>query len=155
MIWPGLCVHSIVTQNLVAKFHEVFMNENDQSTPPEIPAIDPSVDEFLWPTAEPTPSKPLSWWLRKLFACNPFYLVSAALLLYSCHLISIDAPFLSGESARLLFNFSSVQFYELMLVGTALFLARRAIWYDSTLLVDTGKPAGFCAFHPHQPGRLY
>ncbi len=121
------------------------MNESDQSALPPMSAIDSSADEFPWPSAA-EPSKPLSWWLRKLFACNPFYLVSAALLLYSCHLISIDAPFLSGESARLVFNFSSVQFYELMLIGTALFLARRALWYDSTLLVGLENLLVFVPF---------
>jgi len=106
------------------------MNENDQPViPPVIPADpDPgSLRQYPGP-------KPLSWWLQKLFVCNPFYLVSAALLLYGCYRVSIDAPMFNLETARLLFNFGSVQAYEALLVVTAIFLSRRAIWYDATLL---------------------
>src|SRR5262249_41978689 len=46
--------------------------------------------------------------------------------------VSID---FHAETAQLAFNFSSLQVYELLLVGTAIFLASRRIWYDSTLLV--------------------
>jgi len=73
--------------------------------------------------------------LQRFFACNPFYSVSAALLLYSFYLISADKSFLPTEVAQLSFNFGSVQLYEILVVATAIFLARRAIWYDSTLLV--------------------
>lgn len=73
--------------------------------------------------------------LRPFLACNPLYLMSAALLLYSFYLVSADASFLSGEAAKLGFNLGSLQVYEALLVCTAIFLARRAIWYDSTLLV--------------------
>src|SRR5271157_1446261 len=105
------------------------MNENDQTNTP--PPIAPNPEPV--PPALPKP-RPLSCWLRKFFACNPFYLVSAALLLYGCYRVSIDAPILSLESARLIFNFSSVQIYEVLLVLVAIFLARRCLWYDSTLL---------------------
>ena len=82
------------------------MNENNQASVPP-----------------PSPSPPpFSWWLRKLFASNPFYPASAALLLFGCYRISLDAPLLSGESDRLLFNFSSVQTYEVLLVLVAMFL---------------------------------
>jgi hypothetical protein len=73
--------------------------------------------------------------LRLFLACNPFYLVSAALLLYSFYLISADRSFLPTEVGQLSFNLGSVQLYEILVVATAIFLARRAIWYDSTLLV--------------------
>jgi hypothetical protein len=66
---------------------------------------------------------------------NPFYLVSAALLLYGFYLISVDPKFLQGEISQLGFNFTALQFYQVLLVITALFLVRRNIWYDSTLLV--------------------
>lgn len=72
--------------------------------------------------------------LRQFFACNPFYLISAALLLYSFYLVSSDRSFLPAEAGQLSFNLSSLQFYEILVVTTAIFLARRAIWYDSTLL---------------------
>src|ERR1051325_9760066 len=103
------------------------MNEQEQPNPP--PIIPAS------PLPLPQPQRNFSWWLRKLFACNPFYLASAALLLFGCYRISLDATFLARESAQLIFNFSSLQLYEVLIVLTAIFLARRSIWYDSTLLV--------------------
>lgn len=78
----------------------------------------------------------LRWnWLKRLLACNPFYLVSAALLLFGMSRMSAAPGFLGTELAQLTFNFSSLQLYELLLVGTAILLARRAVWYDSTLLL--------------------
>ena len=74
-------------------------------------------------------------WLKRLLASNPFYLVSAALLLFGMYRVSMDPSFLRTETAQLVFNFSSLQSYELLLVFTAVFLARRCIWYDATLLV--------------------
>src|SRR5207245_2680859 len=49
--------------------------------------------------------------------------------------VSADPRFLPGEIGQLIFTFSSLQFYEVLVVITAIFLARRWIWYDSTLLV--------------------
>src|ERR1019366_6505194 len=97
------------------------MNENDQTNVP--PTIAASPD----PVPPPLPPKPrpLAWWLRKFFACNPFYLVSAA---------------------RMLFNFTSVQAYEILLVLTAIFLSRRSLWYDSTLLVGLENLLVFVPF---------
>lgn len=118
------------------------MSDNDQTNVP--PPIAPSPD-FVLPPSLPKP-RPLSWWLRKFFACNPFYLVSAALLLYGCYRVSIDEPFVSHETARLLFSFSSVQIYELLLVFVAIFLARRCLWYDSTLLVGLENLLVFVPF---------
>src|SRR5882724_1830624 len=118
------------------------MEENDQANVPPLIIASP---EPIPPLALPKP-KPLSWWLRKLFACNPFYLVSAALLLFGCYRVSIDAPLFDVESARLVFNFTSVQFYEILLVLTAIFLARRSIWYDSTLLVGLENLLVFVPF---------
>jgi hypothetical protein len=118
------------------------MNENDQTnTPPPIAA---SLEPV--PSTAPTYPKPFSWWVQKLFACNPFYLVSAALLLYGCYRVSVDAPLFNVETARLLFNFISVQVYEVLLVFTAVFLARRCIWYDSTLLVGLENLLVFVPF---------
>ncbi len=74
-------------------------------------------------------------WLKRLFACNPFYLVSAALLLYGMYRVSMETGFLRTEVAKLTFNFSSLQLYELLLVGVAIMLAGRAIWYDAKLLL--------------------
>jgi len=86
-------------------------------------------------TAPEPPKRTFSYWARRLLACNPFYLVSAALLLYGCYRISTEPEVLRQDSLHLFFNFGSIQFYELLLVITAIFLARRRIWYDSTLLV--------------------
>ena len=82
------------------------------------------------------PSRPLAYWLKKFLACNPFYLVSAALLLYGFYLVSSDANFPGREVSQLGFNFGSLQFYEVLLVATAIFLGRRRIWYDSMLLTS-------------------
>ena len=123
------------------------MNEHDASSPPPIIATCPRPAVPLGPPKpEPELPKPFSWWLRKLFACNPFYLVSAALLLFGCYRVSIETPFLNLESARLLFNFTSVQLYEVLLVVTAIFLARRRLWYDSTLLVGLENLLVFVPF---------
>jgi len=120
------------------------MNENDQTSVP--PPIAPNPEPVPPPLpALPNP-RPISWWLRKFLACNPFYLVSAALLLYGCYRVSIDAPFFNGETARLLFNFTSVQVYEVLLVLVGIFLARRSLWYDSTLLVGLENLLVFVPF---------
>ena len=71
---------------------------------------------------------------RTLVRCNPFYLFSALLLLYGVYRASIDPAFLSTEARQVIFNFSSIEIYGLMLVGTVTFLARRRIFYDATLL---------------------
>ncbi len=104
--------------------------ESDSENRPETPPV------LIIPVPpERRPNRPISWWIKKFFACNPFYLVSAALLLYGVYLVSFDTNFLGKEVAQLAFNFSSLQLYEILLVGTAIFLARRHIWYDSVLLV--------------------
>jgi hypothetical protein len=74
-------------------------------------------------------------WLHRLLVCNPCFLASAALLLYGMYRISVDASFLATEVSQLTFNFTALQCYELLLVGTAMLLAGRKIWYDASLLV--------------------
>lgn len=105
------------------------MNEPDESA---------NVPPVITPAPEPvdrSSSKDFSYWARRLLACNPFYLLSAALLLFGLSRVSVDHGFLDRELTRLAFNLTSLQCYELLLVGTVIFLARRHIWYDSTLLV--------------------
>jgi len=106
------------------------MNEADEPHAPEVPPILPTQTKLHAPSPPPG-----DHWLKRLLACNPFYLVSVALLLYGCYRISLEPGIFAKESAHLIFNFSSLQIYELLLVGTAIFLARRRVWYDSTLLV--------------------
>jgi hypothetical protein len=83
------------------------------------------------------PPLPTDWayWARRLLVCNPFFLCSAALLLFAINRLYNDPGFLANETQKLLFNFSALQIYEVLLIGTALVLARRKIWYDSALLV--------------------
>ncbi|MDB6059319.1 MAG: hypothetical protein JWO95_3163, partial [Verrucomicrobiales bacterium] len=73
--------------------------------------------------------------VRYLLAGNPFFVLSAVLLLYAMRRLSFDSRLFSTEVSQLIFNFSSFQVYEIVLIGTAILLARRRIWYDSTLLV--------------------
>jgi hypothetical protein len=56
------------------------------------------------------------------------------LLLFGINGLSTDPTFLAAEEANLFFNFSALEFYEIMLVGVALLLAHRRIHYDATLL---------------------
>jgi hypothetical protein len=81
------------------------------------------------------PARPASHWFKRVLACNPFYLVSAALLLFGFYRVSVDPGFLKTEVSQLIFNYSSLQLYELLLAVTAILLAWRRVWYDSTLLV--------------------
>jgi len=74
-------------------------------------------------------------WLRRFFAANPFYLASVLMLLYGIYRVSADTGFLRLEVQQLVFNFTALQVYEVAIVGLAIFLARRLVWYDSTLLV--------------------
>jgi hypothetical protein len=104
------------------------------------PLKPPLIPQTLAASDAPTPNVGLPQWaikclVKRFLACNPFYLVSAALLLYGFYRVSVDANFLRGELAQLWFNFGSLQCYEILLVLTAVLLARRRIWYDSTLLV--------------------
>src|ERR1043165_418395 len=64
-------------------------------------------------------------WVRRIFAGNPFYFCSAAFLLYAVYRLSIDPRMFLDELTQLLFNFGSLQFYEILLVITAIFLVRR------------------------------
>ncbi len=90
--------------------------------------------------------KPASYWIKRLLICNPFYLLSAALLLFGMYRVSVDRNLFTEEISQLAFNLTSLEFYEALLVGTALFLAVRKIWYDSTLLVALENALIFVPF---------
>lgn len=108
------------------------MSDENQSAAagPEIP---PSLATIA--QAPAYTRRPMWHRLKRLLACNPFYLLSAALLLYGMYRVSLDTNFIPTELGQLVFNFTSLQCYELLLVITAIVLARRSIWYDATLLV--------------------
>src|SRR5579859_4448160 len=84
------------------------MNENSdvQTNPDPIPSS----------RAMAVSGPPAAHWLKSFLACNPFYLVSAALLLYGFYLVSVDPGFLQREISQLFFNFTALQFYEILLV---------------------------------------
>jgi hypothetical protein len=111
---------------------EAAMNEYNDPANPQNPIQPPPAEEVWQRDLAP---KPRHGWLKKLLACNPFYLVSVALLLYGCYRVSLEPAIFNRETTHLIFNFASLQFYEGLLVGTAIFLSARRIWYDSTLLV--------------------
>lgn len=67
-------------------------------------------------------------------AGNPFYLASAGLLLYGINQLTTDSKLVGAEFPMLRFNFCALFLYEIMLVGTAIMLIRRRIWYDALLL---------------------
>lgn len=76
-----------------------------------------------------------AYWARRLLVCNPFFLCSAALLLFGVNRLSIDPNFFTADESNLFFNYTALQLYGFLVVGTAIILARRKIWYDSALLV--------------------
>src|SRR5262245_33696566 len=108
------------------------MNDAQSTNGPQIPSpISP--EEFL--VASPPSRRWTVWdWLRRLLGYNPFFLISAGLLLYGIYRVSVDPNFLSRDTSQLIFNYSSLQVYESMLVAVAILLARRFLWYDATLL---------------------
>lgn len=77
----------------------------------------------------------LGRWMRRLLVCNPFYLLSPALLLYGLYRVSVDPALAGRETTQLGFNLGSLQAYEALLVLTAILLARRLVWYDAGLLI--------------------
>jgi len=72
---------------------------------------------------------------RRFIACNPLYLTSAGLLLYGVNKLSVAPGFVGAESEQITFNFTALFLYEVLLVVTAIVLARREIWYDALLLI--------------------
>src|SRR4051794_13929803 len=102
-------------------------NPESTETPPPLPR-------------QPGPlEKPITidwnYWARRLLVCNPFFLCSAALLMFGVNRLSIDPNFLKEDESNLFFNYGALQLYGFLVIGTAIILARRKIWYDSALLV--------------------
>ncbi len=91
------------------------------------------------PVARPQPTATnFAEQLRSLFkgiiAGNPFYLASAGLLLYGINQLTTNSKLVGAGFPMLRFNFCALALYEIMLVGTAILLIRRKIWYDALLL---------------------
>lgn len=114
-------------------------NESEKTAPPVIAPAAPAESEC-------PELKPFSYSAKRFLVCNPFYLVSAALLLLGMYRLSVDRSLFENEVPQLIFNLSSLEFYEILLVGTAIFLAARRIWYDSTLLVGLENLLVFVPF---------
>lgn len=85
-------------------------------------------------------------WVSRFLAGNPFYMASAALLLFGINRLVVDPDFLGAETPKLIFSFSALQVYEVVLVGVAIWLAQRRIWYDATLLVVLDNALVLVAF---------
>jgi hypothetical protein len=110
----------------------VHMNTSKSTDYPASDLVAPGATASI--RACPLPPTVLRW-LKRLFACNPFYLTSAALLLYGVYRVSNEGGFLGTEMRQLVFNYSSLQLYEILVVLTAGWLVLRRIWYDAALLV--------------------
>ncbi|HXI53143.1 MAG TPA: hypothetical protein VNH84_16620 [Candidatus Saccharimonadales bacterium] len=113
------------------------MNDETPKLPdpaPDSPALVPeSLEAPVW--AQLRTRRGWRYWARRLLVCNPFFLVSAALLLFGVYRLSVDPGFLEEETQNLLFNFFALQVYEILVALAAVVLARRQVWYDSALLV--------------------
>ncbi len=110
---------------------------------------DPSPQEGPAPSGsapEPGATIDLKHILRSVLSGNPFFLVSAATMLYGLYLVAVDPEMIQAELSKLWFNVSSLEIYELMIVGTALLLARRKIWHDCNLLITLENMFMFVPF---------
>jgi hypothetical protein len=96
------------------------MNTDDVPQSDSTDSFNPSTPE---PPVQTPPPPPTDWayWIRRLLVCNPFFLCSAALLLFAINRLYNDSNFLhNDETQKLLFNFSALQIYEVLLIGTAM-----------------------------------
>jgi hypothetical protein len=110
------------------------------SSAPQDPAFadQPSADRLpprLNETGPALDTEQLKVWIRRFIICNPFYLASAAVLLFGLSRLTQDTQWLTTETRQLLFQFGALQAYGCLVVATAVWLARKRIWYDSALLV--------------------
>ena len=91
--------------------------------------------ESLPPVIAGPPQIDLRALMKRIIARNPFYLISAGLLLYGINQLTTDPKLVGAELSMLRFNFCALIIYEIMLITTAITLSRRGIWYDALLLV--------------------
>ncbi len=83
----------------------------------------------------PEVAKKPAGWVRQIVLCNPLYLVSAVLIALGIFLVTRDERFFDTDASQLVFNFSSVQLYALVLVAAVIFLVRRNVPCDALLLI--------------------
>lgn len=91
--------------------------------------------QSLPPVIADPPQIDLRALIKRIIARNPFYLISAGLLLYGINQLTTDPKLVGAEFSMLRFNFCALIIYEIMLVATAIALTRRGVWYDALLLV--------------------
>ena len=92
-------------------------------------------------TAGPETNQTKTGWRlvgRWIVAGNPFYPLSAVLVLFGIFLLSGEERLFGAELIQLWFNFGAVEGYGLLIVVTSLFLVRRGIYYDTLMLVVLG-----------------
>lgn len=104
------------------------MNGDPIDSPSDVPNLPPETGN------KPVRQDPVLAWIKRLLWCNPFYLASAALLLFGISKLTLSPDFRS-ETGQMFFNFGALQAYEVLLIVTAIALSRRRVWYDATLLV--------------------
>lgn len=87
------------------------------------------------PNANVAPAPSGRSWVKHIIARNPFFPISAGLLLYGINQLSTEPKLVGAEFSMLRFNFCALVGYEMMLILTAVALSRRKIWYDALLLI--------------------
>src|SRR4051812_6475528 len=85
------------------------------------------------PSARPH-ARPSFW--RFVIDRNPFYLLSAVCMLFGCIALTNSSSWVSIRLQRLLILTATLNFYELLLIGLALFLiVKRGLMRDGTILL--------------------
>lgn len=84
------------------------------------------------------PASGLPWpraWLRALIVHNPFYLLSALLMLGGCYTLSQTLSLRPGSFGKLLVLLATLNLYEVLVIGLALVLVRRGLERDPRILL--------------------
>lgn len=107
-------------------------NTDDKHVEIKFDEFDPfRADNSIAPRKQRTRLRRFIGWI---VAGNPFYPMSAVLVLLGVFLLSGEEAFFGSETRQLVFNMSAVQIYGLLMVGTAIYLNRKQIIYDAVLL---------------------
>ncbi len=89
----------------------------------------------LEPPLEPTPAGPQRSLARLIEDYNPFYLLSAACMLFGIFALNNSLTWSPLPLRRLLTMIVTLNVYELIVIGLAVFLMRRGIRRDALLLL--------------------